>query len=340
MPAIAASSSLSDVSPETPTQPTTAPAASLTSTPPGTGTSLPPIAAAAAVMKYACCSARAIRDRDPMPSASAPYALPNAISNRLLDEPSSRSTLTTWPPASSTTTVSGFRPWSLPAARTPAVMDLAVSRPMLTRHSSESSPNLPGMLTIMLPSQITATDYHTGGEPFRIVADPPVPIPGRTVAERRALAIEDPAVQGLRAVLCSEPRGHADMYGGFIVPADDQGADLGVLFWHKDGFSTACGHGTIALGGWAAETGLVRAPETGTVDVVIDVPSGRVTARVHRHAGRVAAVDFVNVPSHVVATGIPVQTAYGVVPVDVAFGGALYAHLDVARVGLHVEPAA
>jgi proline racemase/trans-L-3-hydroxyproline dehydratase len=64
----------------------------------------------------------------------------------------------------------------------------------------------------VLPSTIATTDYHTGGEPFRIVADPPVPIPGRTVAERRARAIGDPAVQGLRAVLCSEPRGHADMY--------------------------------------------------------------------------------------------------------------------------------
>jgi proline racemase len=120
------------------------------------------------------------------------------------------------------------------------------------------------------------------------VADPPVPIPGRTVAERRARAIEDPAVQGLRAVLCCEPRGHADMYGGFIVPPDDDGADLGVLFWHKDGFSTACGHGTIALGVWAAETGRVTAPRAGRVDVVIDVPSGRVTARVHRDGTRVS----------------------------------------------------
>jgi len=114
----------------------------------------------------------------------------------------------------------------------------------------------------VLPSAIPATDYHTGGEPFRIVADPPVPIPGRTVAERRARAIEDPAVQGLRAVLCSEPRGHADMYGGFLVPPDDQGADLGVLFWHKDGFSTACGHGTIALGVWARSPGACSAPAT------------------------------------------------------------------------------
>ena len=168
----------------------------------------------------------------------------------------------------------------------------------------------------MLPSTIQATDYHTGGEPFRIVADPPVPMPGGTVAERRARAIGDPAVQGLRAVLCSEPRGHADMYGAFIVPPDDQGAHLGVLFWHKDGFSTACGHGTIALGVWAVETGRVAAPPTGSVDVVIDVPSGRVTARVHREDARTVAVDFVNVPSWVVARDVPVTTSCGEVPRD------------------------
>jgi proline racemase/trans-L-3-hydroxyproline dehydratase len=194
------------------------------------------------------------------------------------------------------------------------------------------------MLAIMLPLQIPATDYHTGGEPFRIVADPPVPIPGRTVAERRALAIGDPAVQDLRAVLCSEPRGHADMYGGFIVPPDDRGADLGVLFWHKDGFSTACGHGTIALGAWAVETGRVTAPRTGSVNVVIDVPSGRVTARVHRDDGRVVAVDFVNVPSWVVARDVPVTTSRGEVRVTVAYGGAFYATLPAAQLGLAVVP--
>jgi len=194
------------------------------------------------------------------------------------------------------------------------------------------------MLACVLPSTIAATDYHTGGEPFRIVADPPVPIPGRTVAERRARAIEDPAVQGLRAVLCFEPRGHADMYGGFIVPPDDDGADLGVLFWHKDGFSTACGHGTIALGAWAVDTGRVAAPQTGSVDVVIDVPSGRVTARVHRQDARVIAVDFVNVPSWVVASDVPVTTSAGKVRVSVAYGGAIYATLPAAQLGLTVTP--
>jgi proline racemase len=190
----------------------------------------------------------------------------------------------------------------------------------------------------VLLTTIATTDYHTGGEPFRIVSDLPVAIPGRTVAERRARAIEDPDVQFLRAVLCSEPRGHADMYGGFVVPPDDAGADLGVLFWHKDGFSTACGHGTIALGVWAVETGRVAAPETGSADVVIDVPSGRVTARVHRESSQVVAVEFVNVPSRVIATDVPVTTARGDVTVTVAYGGAIYATLPADQLGLAVQP--
>ncbi|WP_437583233.1 proline racemase family protein [Paramicrobacterium sp. CJ85] len=189
---------------------------------------------------------------------------------------------------------------------------------------------------------VTTTDYHTAGEPFRIVAfgfaeTSPLVAPGLTVAERRVRAMTDPDVDGLRRFLCLEPRGHADMYGGFITPPDDDGAHFGVLFWHKDGFSTACGHGTIALGVWAIESGLVAASESGITDVIIDVPSGRVTARVHTDA-RVPLVDFVSVPSYVLATAVPVSTALGDVTVDVSYGGAIYAQLDAASVGLTVEP--
>ena len=81
----------------------------------------------------------------------------------------------------------------------------------------------------------------------------------------RAAALEE--AERARRLLCHEPRGRADMYGCFLVPPDDDGADLGVLFWHKDGYSTACGHGTIALGAWAVESGLVEAPADGEVDV-------------------------------------------------------------------------
>jgi proline racemase len=185
-------------------------------------------------------------------------------------------------------------------------------------------------------ADVVTTDWHTAGEPFRIVLEGVPEIPGTTVAERRLAAIGDPAVDGVRQLLCHEPRGHADMYGCFLVEPDDAGADLGVLFWHKDGFSTACGHGTIALGAWAVRSGRIAADPDGETDVVVDVPSGRVTARVRCRAGAVEAVTFRNVPSSVVARGV---SAAGVA-VDVAFGGALYAVVPAAAFGLRVTPEA
>ncbi|HHX48104.1 MAG TPA: proline racemase family protein [Brevibacterium sp.] len=180
----------------------------------------------------------------------------------------------------------------------------------------------------------TSFDFHTAGEPFRTVAEPPVEIPGESVAQRRELAVPGSALDDLRRLLCFEPRGHADMYGGFITPPDDDGADFGVLFWHKDGFSTACGHGTMALGAWAVSSGIVEIDPSGTTEVTIDVPSGRVRAQVHTDAeGRAASVDFVNVSSRLVASGITVDTSRGPVSVDLAWGGAIYALVDASDLG-------
>ncbi|GAB2670718.1 proline racemase family protein [Kribbella swartbergensis] len=184
---------------------------------------------------------------------------------------------------------------------------------------------------------VSVVDYHTAGEPFRIVTS--VEVPGGSVPERRVFAQSSARVDAVRQLLVNEPRGHADMYGGFVVPGDDDGAHFGVLFWHKDGYSTACGHGTIALGAWAVESGLVAASPDGVTDVVIDVPSGRVVARVTCSAGEVSSVAFRNVPSYVVSRSVPVGTSRGQVSADISFGGAFYASVAAAAVGLSVTPA-
>ena len=181
---------------------------------------------------------------------------------------------------------------------------------------------------------VSATDYHCAGEPFRIVTAGVPEIAGATVAERRVQASAAEAVDAVRRLLCHEPRGHADMYGCFLVAPDDAGADLGDLFWHKDGYSTACGHGTIALGAWAVESGRVAAPADGDTDVTVDVPSGRVVARVRRRAGLVESVAFRNVASFVIARDV----AAGGVELDVAYGGAIYACVPAEHFGLRVLP--
>jgi len=185
---------------------------------------------------------------------------------------------------------------------------------------------------------IETVDYHTAGEPFRIVTGGLPDIPGRTVLDRRVSAGGNPYDQ-VRRLLCHEPRGHADMYGCFVVPPNDAGADMGVLFWHKDGYSTACGHGTIALATWAVESGRIAAASDGVTAISIDAPSGRVLARVLCEVGAVTEVTFRNVGSWVSALDLAVPTSRGSVIVDVAWGGAYYASVHAADLGLAVEPA-
>ena len=176
---------------------------------------------------------------------------------------------------------------------------------------------------------ITSVDYHTAGEPFRIVDIGPME--GTTVLDKRSWAEKN--LDDFRQFLTNEPRGHADMYGGFVVPADDESGDLGVVFFHKDGFSTACGHGTIALATWAIDTGLIEI-ENNEVDVIIDVPSGRLKTTAKIVDAKVESICFQNVPSFVSATNISLQTSQGIVSADISFGGAFYASVNTASLGL------
>ncbi|MFL6013881.1 MAG: proline racemase family protein [Gaiellaceae bacterium] len=160
--------------------------------------------------------------------------------------------------------------------------------------------------------EIEAVDYHTAGEPFRIVTGQE--LRGRTILEKRRYASE--RLDHLRRLLVNEPRGHADMYGCFVTEPEDDGADLGVVFFHNAGYSTACGHGTIALVTWALDRGLIAGPR-----VVVDVPSGRLETEARVRDGRVRSVRFRNVPSFVLRRdAIP--------GIDIAFGGAFYASVE------------
>jgi len=169
--------------------------------------------------------------------------------------------------------------------------------------------------------EIRAVDYHTGGEPFRIVTGGVESPRGATILDKRCDALE--RLDHIRRLLVYEPRGHADMYGCFVAEPNDEGADLGVVFFHNAGYSTACGHGTIALVTWALDVGVIPRRE-GENHVVVDVPSGRLETWARVERGRVRSVRFRNVPAFVWAEGVDI----GDRRVDVAFGGAFYASVE------------
>jgi proline racemase len=183
---------------------------------------------------------------------------------------------------------------------------------------------------------VTAVDYHTEGEPFRIVSGGVPALRGRTMLEKRRYALQH--LDHIRQLLVFEPRGHADMYGGFVTEPEDEGADLGVIFFHNAGYSTACGHGTIALVTWAIEAALVRG--TGpSLEVVVDVPSGRLATVATVEEGRVRSVRFRNVPSFVLIDGLQLEVERRRIDAAVAFGGAFYAIVPADRFELVIEPA-
>lgn len=180
-------------------------------------------------------------------------------------------------------------------------------------------------------------DAHTAGEPLRIVTSGIPPIPGATMLRKRRWVREN--LEHVRKALMWEPRGHADMYGAYITEPVTEAADLGVIFMHNEGYSDMCGHGIIALASVAVAQGLVPAsiPET---RIGIDAPAGFIEAFVDWDGERVGDVRFKNVPSFLYRRDLRVETpSFGRVTVDIAFGGAFYAYLSGAQVGLSVTPA-
>lgn len=102
---------------------------------------------------------------------------------------------------------------------------------------------------------ISCIDMHTCGEPTRIVISGYPRLKGTLLEQRsEALAEHD----HIRQMLILEPRGHFDMYGAILRQETEHTkegtADIGVLFATNDGYSTMCGHATIALGRFLVDT--------------------------------------------------------------------------------------
>jgi proline racemase len=180
-------------------------------------------------------------------------------------------------------------------------------------------------------------DAHAAGEPLRLIVDGMPRPSGKTMLEKREWMRR--RADHLRRALMLEPRGHTDMYGAILTEPVTPGAHAGVLFMHNEGYSTMCGHGVIAVTTIALERGLLFDREGS--ELVFDTPAGAVYARARIVSGggttRVDSVAFTNVPSFVYLAGIGVKLGGRDIRVDVAFGGAFYAIVDVEAIGVPID---
>ncbi len=185
--------------------------------------------------------------------------------------------------------------------------------------------------------RLRSIDCHTGGEPLRVIVEGFPELQGQTMLERRRDCQQ--RLDHLRQALMWEPRGHADMYGAVITPPERSDSAFGVLFLHNEGYSTMCGHAMPALAKLAIESGRVAATGPRT-RLNIDAPCGQIRLEadcVQREdrTWRVGRVRFLNVPSFVLADrqSLPVE-GLGLVHYALAYGGAFYAYVEAASLGL------
>ncbi len=180
--------------------------------------------------------------------------------------------------------------------------------------------------------EIRTLDCHTGGEPLRIITAGFPELHGDSVLAKRRDCQQ--RFDGLRRALMWEPRGHADMYGCIIVPPERTDSAFGVIFLHNEGYSTMCGHAMIALAKVAVEAGVVPMTEPVT-SFAVDAPCGQIRLFAEVKQGQVQHCWFHNVPSFVVAADQTLNlSGVGELKYTLAYGGAFYAYVDAASIGL------
>jgi len=175
--------------------------------------------------------------------------------------------------------------------------------------------------------KISTLDMHTGGEPLRIVLEGyPSFEPQPILDIRRELKKNH---DHLRKAIMWEPRGHYDMYGLLKVAAERPDSAFGVIFMHNEGYSTMCGHATIAIGRAAVELGWVDSNIFN-----IDAPCGQLQVLVEPENH---TTSFLNVPSFYVGTFKIDLLGFGPIEYDLAYGGAFYAYINCEQLGLSCE---
>lgn len=206
---------------------------------------------------------------------------------------------------------------------------------------------------------ISCIEMHTCGEPTRIIIDGYPETTGTLLEQRAQARIQ---YDHIRQRVILEPRGHYDMYGA-VLRSDTEltrlgQAHMGVIFMTNNGYSTMCGHATLALGRFLLDTHdlnvfprrneIVWDRRSLTASLNLHAPCGLLSVSVPVNQDGSASdpnrpVRFVSVPSFAPGLDIPVKISdpwhqlqgqeTPEVICDFAYGGAFYSIVHAKALG-------
>lgn len=183
---------------------------------------------------------------------------------------------------------------------------------------------------------IRAVDVHACGEPGRVIVGGVADVPGSTMFEKK-LHLEQHR-DSLRKLMLREPRGYPALCCNLILPPANPAAHAGLIIMEQTEYPAMSGSNTICAATVLIETGMVAVSEPITT-LMLDTPAGLVRIRAEVEGGKAKRITFRNVPSF--ATHLDARLTlpgYGLVTVDVAYGGMFYVIADAEQFGLSLAP--
>jgi proline racemase len=179
-------------------------------------------------------------------------------------------------------------------------------------------------------------DSHSGGAPSRLVLSGVPQLAGTTVMEK----MHDFAAHHdwIRRALVLEPRGRGLTSAVVLLPPTRPDADVGAFFMEAHGYLPMCGSDTISTVTVLLETGQlpIEGPQT---LVRLDTPAGLIEATARVEDGHVRSVSFVGAPAFCLLPDQKLEVpGWGLVQLDVSYGGNFYAIVDAAQFDLDLAP--
>ncbi len=171
---------------------------------------------------------------------------------------------------------------------------------------------------------------HCEGEVGDVIVGGVAPPPGATLWEQSRHIERDGA---LKDFLLHEPRGGVFRHVNLLVPPKHPGADMGFIIMEPETVPPMSGSNTICVATVLLETGILLMIEPET-KLTLEAPGGLVKVAARCRNGKVESVRFNNIPSFADRLDAMLETKkYGVLKVDIAFGGDSFVVVDAAALG-------
>lgn len=183
---------------------------------------------------------------------------------------------------------------------------------------------------------LQVVDTHCEGEIGKVITSVTLDVPGASMLDK--LVYLNTVDDSLRRMVCFEPRGFVQMTVNLMLPPTRPDADAGFIVLQPDRAHPMSGSNAMCVTTALLETGMLEMKEPETV-LRLDTAAGLVTVTATCKDGKVTSASINTSPSFVQDLDVEVDTAeFGKVRVDVAYGGCFYGLIDVAQVGLTIEP--